>query len=251
MNDKKTLTKKEKKLVSFKQNQFYTVITILAFAFGILIGYFIWGTSSSVPVAPTQAAAEPVEAQPAEAEQAQAAEAQAPQRYDIPTEGFPSIGPEDAEIVLVEFSDFGCSYCAKWHNETFEDLMAAYPDQIRFIYHDVPFRAFPASEAARCAEEQDAFWEYHDKLFSYEYGLDDNAFTQYAEALNLDMDSFNTCMSEHRYKEIIQTDLDFATQLGISSTPTFFINGMAIVGAQPLEVFIQIIDQELAGEIPQ
>lgn len=233
---------KEENLITFKRNQFYTVVTILAFAFGILVGYVIWGTNASAPVA---AAAQPAGAQAAEVEsQAQ------PKRYDIPTEGFPSIGPENAEIVLIEFSDFGCSYCAKWHNETFASLMNAYPDQIRFVYRDVPFRAFPASEAAMCAKEQGFYWEYHDRLFSYEYGLTDEAYTQYAKELNFDMDAFNTCLSDHRYQESIQKDMDFATQLGINSTPTFFVNGLPLVGAQPFEAFKQLIDQELAGEIP-
>ena len=237
MNETKKLTKKEEKIISFKQNQFYTVMMFLTFALGILVGYFIWGTSSSAPAAPeTPAAVAPQQEQViAKAE-------------DIPTEGFPSIGPKDAEITLIEFSDFGCSFCAKWHNETFKELMAAYPDQIRFVYRDVPFRAFPASEAAMCAGEQGFYWEYHDRLFSYEYGLDDNAYTQYANELNLDMDAFSTCVSEHRYRETIQASLDYATQeLGINSTPTFYINGIKLIGAQPIGAFKQIIDQELAG----
>ena len=234
MNEENELTRKEEKLITFKRSQFYTVLTLLAFAFGVLVGYFIWGTNSSAAVAPAEVAG-----------------AQSPpQRYEIPTEGFPSIGPENAEIVLVEFSDFGCSFCAKWHNETFKELLDAYPDKIRFVYRDVPFRAFPASEAAMCAREQDAFWEYHDRLFSYEYGIEDKALVQYAEELNLDMDKFNTCMSEHRYEEVIQRDLNFATQLGVQSTPTFFVNGIPLIGAQPIEAFKQLIDQELAGEIP-
>lgn len=239
MNEETTLTKKEEKIISFKQSQFYTVVTILAFAVGVLVGYFIWGTNSPAPLAPVAAAVP----------QAAPQQSQVAKVDNIPTEGYPSIGPEDAEIVLIEFSDFGCSFCAKWHNETYEDLMAAYPDQIRFVYRDVPFRAFPASEAAMCAQEQDAFWAYHDSLFSYKYGLTDGAYAQYAEELNLNMDTFNTCMSEHRYQKNVQNSLDFATQqLGINSTPTFYINGIKIIGAQPLGAFKQIIDAELAGE---
>ncbi|NQU31431.1 MAG: DsbA family protein [Anaerolineae bacterium] len=238
MNEEITPTPKKERMISFKRDQFYTVMVIVAFSVGILTGYFIWGTN------PTASAAIAVPQQG----QVAAVDNQAPPtRYEIPTEGFFSVGPEDAEITLIEFSDFGCSFCAKWHNETYEDLMAAYPDKIRFVYRNVPFRAFPAAEAAMCASEQDAYWPYHDKLFSYEYGLSDDAYIQYAEDLNLDMDSFNTCMSEHRYQEFIQNDMDFATQLGIQSTPTFFINGLALVGAQPIGAFKQVIDLELAG----
>ncbi len=237
MNEEKTPTLKEERMISFKRDQFYAVLAVFAFAGGLLLGYFIWGANSSAPAA---AVAEPQTA-PQQVQPAAKVD-------NIPTEGFPSIGPEDAEITLIEFSDFGCSFCAKWHNETFEALMAAYPGQIRYVYREVPFRAFPASEAAMCAREQGSFWEYHDRLFSYEYGLDDNAFTQYAGELNLDMDAFNTCMSEHRYQEEIQESLDYATQqLGINSTPTFYINGSILIGAQPISAFKQAIDQELAN----
>ena len=229
MDDKTKLTAKEKKLASMKKKEGNTLIAMATFVLGLLLGYFIWGSN---PVPTQQAAPAPqVQAEP----------------IDIPIEGFPSKGPENAPIVIVEFSDFGCSYCSKWHNETYDDLMAAYPDQIRFVYREVPFRAFPASEAAMCAREQGFFWEYHDRLFSYEYGLDDAAFVQYAEELSLDVDAFNTCMSEHRYEEDIQQSLEYATQqLNINSTPTFFINGNRFVGAQPLSNFIQVIEQELA-----
>ena len=238
MNDENTPTPKKERMISFKRDQFYTVMVIVAFAAGILAGYFIWGANppaSAVVAAPPQG-------------QVAAVENQAPStRYEIPTEGYFSVGPEDAEITLIEFSDFGCSFCAKWHNETYDDLMAAYPGKIRFVYRNVPFRAFPAAEASMCASEQDAYWPYHDKLFSYEYGLTDDAYVQYAEDLNLNMDTFNTCISEHRYQEFIQNDMDYATQLGIQSTPTFFINGLALIGAQPIGAFKQVIDQELAS----
>ncbi len=225
---------KEKRMVARKRDQTRFVWAALSFVFGLLVGYLLWGGQ------PTQPAAKPADEIPA-------AENRSGQRADIPIDGFPSVGPKDAPIVLVEFSDFGCSFCAKWHNETYEELMAAYPEQIRFVYRDVPFRAFPASEAAQCARQQDAFWAYHDKLFGYEYGLSDEAYLQYAQDLNLDMDEFVSCLNEHRYEAMIQRDLDAARELGISSTPTFFINGIQLVGAQPIEAFKQLIDKELAN----
>ena len=234
---KKKPTPKRERVSSFKRDQSRTFIAILAFALGIFAGYLIWGTSST----PTEALA------PAETAPQDAPDALLVQRKEISIEGYPSIGPKDAPITIVEFSDFGCSFCAKWHNETFEELMATYPDQIRFVYRDVPFRAFPASEAAQCAREQDSFWEYHDKLFSYEYGLTDEAYLQYARDLNLDMDAFTACLSDHRYQEKVQRDLDYATELGVNSTPTFYINGIPLIGAHPLETFKQAIDKELAN----
>ncbi len=108
----------------------------------------------------------------------------------------------------------------------------------------------PAAIAAMCAEEQGAFWPYHDKLFSDEYGLSRNAYIQYAADLELDGGAFETCLDSGKFDDYIQEDMDFSLNLGVRSTPTFFINGIAVVGAQPLDVFKQVIDQELAGEIP-
>ena len=108
----------------------------------------------------------------------------------------------------------------------------------------------PAAIAAMCAEDQGAFWPFHDKLFSDEYGLNRSAYIQYAADLELDEGVFETCLDSGKFDDYIEQDMDFALNLGVRSTPTFFINGLAVVGAQPLDVFQQIIDQELAGEIP-
>ncbi len=101
-----------------------------------------------------------------------------------------------------------------------------------------------------CAGEQNAYWPYHEKLFSSD-ALGNSVYVQYAQELGLDMTSFQACIDEHKYQKDIQADSDFAINLGISSTPTFFINGLAVIGAQPLAVFQQVIDKELAGEIPK
>jgi len=81
--------------------------------------------------------------------------------------------------------------------------------------------------------------------------LNHDAYIQYAADLELDVDTFTACLDSDRFDDFIQEDTDFSVNLGIRSTPTFFINGLAIAGAQPLDVFKQVIDQELAGEIPQ
>ena len=102
-----------------------------------------------------------------------------------------------------------------------------------------------------CADDQNAYWPYHDKLFSDELGLNREAYVQYAADLELDVTAFESCLDTGQYDDFIQEDLDFALNLGVRSTPTFFINGLAVVGAQPIDVFTQVIDQELAGEIPE
>lgn len=175
-------------------------------------------------------------------------------RYKIPTDGFPSLGPKDAPIVIVEFSDFQCPYCQRFHRQTFEALMAAYPGKIRFVYRNLPLttihpEALPAAEASLCAHEQGAFWPYHDRLFQGELG--EAVYLRYAQELNLDVKRFQQCLQERRYRGFVEKDMEFAINLGVRSTPTFFINGIALVGAQPLEVFQDVINRELAGEFPK
>ena len=235
--------------ITFKRSHFYVVMTVLAFAAGILLGYTVWGIDSSGETAqvvnqPNAAVAEaPVTEQPQY------------RRYDIPVKDSYALGPADAPITFVEFSDYQCPYCRRWHDEVYEPLLAAYPGKIKFVYRHLPLTsihpdAFPAAEAAMCAGEQDAYWQFHEKLFSNE-ALGSSIYLQYAQDLGLNIETFEACVNERKYQEAVQADVDFAIDLGIRSTPTFFINGLAVVGAQPLDVFKQVIDKELAGEIPQ
>lgn len=232
---------------TFKRSHFYAVLTVLAFAAGVLLGYVAWGM-------------EPAGSAGQAADQTSAAVAQAPaqeqqfRRYDIPIENSYALGPADAPITIVEFSDYQCPYCRRWHEQVYEPLLAAYPGKIRFVYRHLPLEsihpdAIPAAEAAMCAGEQDAFWQFHEKLFSSE-PLGNQIYIQYAQDLGLDLNTFETCVTDRKYQQDVATDVSFAVDLGIRSTPTFFINGLAIVGAQPLDVFKQVIDKELAGEIP-
>lgn len=233
--------------ITFKKSHFYSVLVVLAFAVGILVGYVAWGRDTTVVAAPAAAAA--VAQQPAAA-------TAVPQykRYEIPTDGYPSLGPDDAEITIVEFSDFQCPFCRRFHAETYQALLDAYPGQIRFVYRNLPLtsihpNAMPAAIASLCANDQNAYWDYHAKLFSNET-LDEATYIQYASDLGMDLDKFTACLSDGSHDAFIQEDMQFALDLGVQSTPTFFVNGLAIVGAQPLENFQQIIDKELAGEIP-
>jgi protein-disulfide isomerase len=236
--------------ITFKRSHFYSLLTVLAFATGVLLGYVVWGVDTAAGTTQTTSTASGTVIQLPTAEQQQ----QEFQRYDIPTEDAYAIGPADAPITIVEFSDYQCPFCRRWHNEVYEPLLAAYPGQIRLVYRHFPLTsihpdAMSAAEAAMCAGEQDAYWQFHEKLFASET-LGNNTYIQYAQDLGLNMSTFESCLSDHKYQEAVQADSDFAVNLGIRSTPTFFINGLAIVGAQPLEVFKQVIDKELAGEIP-
>jgi len=226
---------------TFKRSHFYAILVVMAFALGVMVGYLAWGhaaaPSGQVVTVPTEPAAQPQY-----------------RRYDIPTEGYPSLGPADAKIVIVEFSDFQCPYCRNFHDETFKALLDAYPGQIRFVYRNFPLTsihpgAMPAAIASLCANDQNAYWDYYEKLFSSE-NLDKATFIKYASDLELNMDTFTACLSSGSHDDTIQKDMAFSTNLGVQSTPTFFINGLALIGAQPLTSFQKLIDKELAGEIP-
>lgn len=235
--------------VTFKRSHFYAVVTVLAFAAGVLLGYVTWGMNSA------RTAAQTVNQPSGAASEAPATEQPQYTRYDIPTENSYALGPKDAPITIVEFSDYECPFCRRWHQEVYDQLLAAYPGKIRFVYRNLPLTSIHpdaqgAAEAALCAGEQNAYWQYHDKLFSSE-SLGSNIYTQYAQDLGLNATTFESCLKDHKYQKAVEDDSNFAIDLGIRSTPTFFINGLAVVGAQPLSVFKQVIDKELAGEIPK
>jgi protein-disulfide isomerase len=166
------------------------------------------------------------------------------------TDDDPSQGPVDAPVVIVEFSDYQCPYCQMWHQDVLPKIMDEYAGQIRFIYRDFPLsghpEAQPAAEAANCAGDQDAYWQFQDAIFSGLYGYGATAYTQYAQDLGLDLESFSSCVDKRVHQAEVLEDYSDAISLGVQSTPTFFINGTQLVGAQPLETFQSMIEAELA-----
>jgi protein-disulfide isomerase len=203
----------------------------LAFAIGLGVGYLAWGEAAAELAAAKAAAGQP-------------------RRFEIGTEGDPSLGPANAPITIVQFSDFNCGFCERFHTETFPELMAAYPDRIRFVYRDFPVtsqESFFAAQAAQCAGDQEAFWGFHDLLFTGGLGLGTEAYSAYAEQLGLDAQALLACVADGTHAGEVEDDARFAAGLGVSGTPTFFINGLPMVGAQPLEQFQRLIDAELEG----
>ncbi len=221
--------------IRFKRSHVYVALLPLTFVAGLAAGFLFWGRGA--PEANTPAAAVP-----------EPAPRTSQTRLDISVDDDPSLGPEDAPITIVEFSDFNCRFCQRFHIETFPALMQAYPDQIRFVYRDFPIlseESFLAAQAAECANEQGAYWEFHDALFSGGLGLSLETYMIYAERLGLDSEALNRCVQEGRYASEVQADARYAAGLGITGTPTFFINGIPLVGAQPLQQFLTIIEDEL------
>ena len=179
-------------------------------------------------------------------------QANTPQRYEILISADdPYLGPEDAPVTIVEFSDYQCPYCQRYHSETFDQIIDTYGDQIRYVYKDLPLTsihpdAAPAANAAHCAQEQGVFWPYHRLLFSGQLGLSEDAFMAYADSLGLNTGAFATCLAENRYMDVVMEDTSVLTALNAPlSTPTFFINGQYVAGAQPFSTFAQLIDAEL------
>jgi protein-disulfide isomerase len=220
-------------------------LAILPFIFllGLGVGYLIWGRNTGSAISNSQAAAEVTEAP------------QPIQRYDVPEDGDPSVGPADAAITIIEFSDFECPYCRKWQLEVWPQLQKEYGNQVRLVYRDFPLyglhaNAAPAAQAANCAGDQEKYWQFHDKLFTTDETYSVELYQQFATDLGMNVEDFNACLSSGKYAEEVQADYDWAANLGIQSTPTFFINGIPMVGAQPFESFKSLIDKELAGELP-
>ncbi len=184
--------------------------------------------------------------------QAQAAPqpTQPPSRLDnVSVDDDPALGPGNAPVVIVEFSDFRCPYCKRFRDETLPALLEQYGDQIRFVYRDFPVVGGEAdAEAAECADEQGKFWPYHDALFENfraQSTVDD--YVALAENLGLDTGAFRQCLDSGAMRQEIIGDVTDAQDYGITGTPTFFINGVRVIGAQPLSVFQSVIDQELEG----
>ena len=170
-------------------------------------------------------------------------------RAEIATAGAYAKGPVDAPIQLVEFSDFHCPFC-KRVEPTIAEVLKKYDGKIRFIYKDFPLdslhpQARAASEAARCAGEQGKFWEFHSKIYAGASDASAATMQAYAKDVGLDAAAFETCRSNRKHQARVQADVAEGTKFGVSGTPAFFINGRFLSGAQPLEAFSKIIDEEL------
>jgi protein-disulfide isomerase len=168
-------------------------------------------------------------------------------RQDVAPAGY-SVGPEDAPVVMVGFSDYQCPYCARVE-PTVKQLIERYPDTLRVVYrhHPLPFHAeaLLAAQAALCAGAQDGFWAYHDRLFANQQALERPQLLSYAQEQQIDLVKFEACLEAPETAAVIEADIQDAAALGASGTPTFFINGIMLTGARPIEDFESVIDEEL------
>jgi len=166
----------------------------------------------------------------------------------VSTQGHPALGPDAAPVTIVEFSDFQCPYCQQ-SVQVLKELRHLYGDKIRLVYRDYPGPNHPyarqAALAAQCSGEQGKFWEYHDLLFERQKPGQGWDFGILARELGLQPNAFQNCLNSGRFGDEITKDLQDGLRLGVTSTPTFLVNGRPLVGAQPLAAFQALIDRLL------
>ena len=170
--------------------------------------------------------------------------------YKVPVDNAAIQGPANALVTIVEFSDYQCPFCTR-ANATVNQLLQQYAGKIRLAYRQNPLtqlhpQAMAASQAAIAAGEQGKYWEMHELLFAHQQQLDDASLEGYAKQIGLDIAKWKAAKDSQKTKDIIAKDMALSQSLGASGTPAFFINGRKLSGAQPIDNFKKIIDEELA-----
>jgi len=227
-----------------------TVALALAFFFA---GFFVRGwvdEEQGQPVVAVPTAASKTATPSAQGTPVATATVAADVVANVSVDDDPARGPQNAAVTIVEFSDFQCPACKSYADQTEPQILSTYGDRIRYVFRDLPAASHPqapkAAEAAQCAFDQGKFWEYHDKLFQSQAALDVDSLKAYAKALGLNESAFNTCLDSGKYTQEVQKDYQDAINYGVTSIPTFFINGRKLVGAAPFSSFQTIIEEELA-----
>ncbi len=172
-------------------------------------------------------------------------------RVAVSADDDPAVGPEDAPVLMIEFSDYQCHYCGQFARETLHPLLARYGAKVRFVYRDFVILgplSMKAARAAECAHDQGAFWEFHDEIFAHQDELSEEWLIALAERLGLDLPRFKDCIDDPASEQEVASDSLAGLALGVRGTPTFFINGRILVGANPLETFVTLLDDELAQQ---
>ncbi|MBI3329516.1 MAG: thioredoxin domain-containing protein [Nitrospinae bacterium] len=170
-------------------------------------------------------------------------------RTEVSVDGAPFRGLQGAPVTIVEFSDFHCPFC-KQVLPTLTQLQSQYGDKVKLVFRDFPIDqlhpgARKGHEAARCANEQGKFWAYHDLLFANAPKASPEQLKGYAQEAGMNVAAFEQCVASGKYREAVQQDIEEGSRAGVTGTPAFFINGRLVSGAQPLENFSRIIEEEL------
>jgi len=175
-----------------------------------------------------------------------------PRRPTFPVEvgNAPFVGDKDAKVTIVEFSDFQCPFCAKGA-DLLKQIKKKYGNKVKVAFKNFPLpfhnQAETAAVAGLCANEQNTelFWKMHDEMFAHQDSLDVEGLKGLAKKIGVKMDAFEKCLTENKYLSQVKSDIEEGKKVGVKSTPTFFVNGQVITGAQPLDVFSELIDEQL------
>jgi len=171
-------------------------------------------------------------------------------RFEVAAGNKPSLGPQNATVTILEFGDFQSPYCGLAEG-ALGQVRAKYGDKVRLVYADFPEllypNAFQTASAARCAGEQGKFWQFHDAVFADQSKLAPNDLKATAARLKLDTAKFNDCLDKHKYDNDVRKDMEEGKLLGVEGTPAFYINGRPLLGAQHIQKFTEVIDEELAS----
>ena len=170
----------------------------------------------------------------------------------------PVLGNPDAPVTVIEFSDFQCPFCGRFHKVIEKQLIDKYvkTGKVKFVYRDFAFLGEEsqwAAEAAECADEQGKFWDYHDYLFEHQNGENQGAFEKenlikFASILGLDMTKFKECVDSGKFTQEVRKDMEDGQQSGVRGTPATFIGGKMISGAQDISVFQSAIEEAMKGK---
>jgi protein-disulfide isomerase len=228
------------------------IVGLVMLVIGLLVGFYVRPLTLAQANTTTTNAPIVVVTQPAVIPTADQSAAQQSLMYSLIPKMRHFKGDPKAPVTIIEFADFQCPFCGRFFATTQPQIDEAYiqSGKVRLGYWNFAFlgdESTWAAESAECAADQDKFWEYHDKLYASQSGENQGAFNKdnlkkFAEELGLDTQTFNECLDSGKYTSLIQDDTSTSSALGVKSTPTFLVNGQAIVGAQPFEAFQQIID---------
>jgi protein-disulfide isomerase len=230
----------------------YVVIAFVFFVLGTLVGFL---TAPASGGGLTEAAAGTLVAQ-AVSQAISAAGGRAPavptipEFVDVSVDDDPFLGAENAQVTLIEFGDFRCGYCRRFSDETLQQLLTTYEGRLRYVYRDMPIlgqESENAAVAAECADDQGAFWQFHDYAYANQSLLSRETYLNFAREHELDLNRFTACLDNPATRQEVVADRQVAQQIGVTGTPGFFVNGRFISGAQPYDVFASVIDEELAA----
>lgn len=238
------------KLKGIKTNQVLVILLVVAaFLIGVLwtkVEYLQGGQAGNTAAVPSQ------QGTAAQATPAPGA------KVNVGVGRFPALGNKNAKVTVIEFADFRCPFCEQFFTNTWPQIKKDYVDtgKIQFYFRQYAFlgpASVVAADAAECANDQGKFWAFHDYLYQNQPAETDTSMyntdtlTQAATSLGIDGTTFSTCLNNKTDDAKATQDMTDGQKAGVSGTPTFFINGVALVGAQPYSAFQTAIDQALAS----